>query len=262
MTIVVTTNWFIYLYFFLEWYVYTLSLELKVKAYYEYYEQKAMQEIEDCSRQDSIAAQSINQSPGEVVVPIQVIKPELDTAAVDLLDELTQDLGLESAVEADMNHPTQNSGEEFDAYVAFMDEEEYEDDIYLVDYEPEEQEEDCIQLGDLLSEEQNVSPTGYEEYASAKIADGLEGAQQWVVTIVGMEDSYIHVSDGKRLWVNVREHAASLHNGNVLKLDVVRKGKEVTVQNLFLLETDIALDYIIPDEQYTHRYESDYAVAI
>lgn len=261
MTVVVTTNWFIYLYFFLEWYVYTLSLELKVKAYYEYHEQKAIQEKEDCSRQDSIAAQSLNESPIEVVVPLQVIKPELDTAAEDLLAELTKDLGLESGVETD-HHP-HNSEDEFDAYVAFMDVEEYEDDVYLVDYEPEmEQEEDCIQLGDLLSEEQHVSPTGYEEYASAKIADGVEGAQQWVVTIVGMEDSYIHVSDGKRLWVNVGEHAASLHNRDVLKLDVVRKGKEVTVENLFLLEKDVAIDYIIPDEQYSHLYESDYAVAI
>lgn len=260
MTIEVTIEWFIYLYWVLEWYVYTLALELKVKSYYEYHEQIAMQEKEDCRQEDVIVhLPSSNDSADAAVVPIQVLKPELDSAAEGLLGELIEDLGL-AAEHSSESVQMPQSEEEVDFYVAYMDEASFDTDVYLVedDYESE-QEEDCICLDDLLSEEQTISPTGYEKYASAKIADDVDGAQQWVVTIVGMEESYVHVSDGKRLWLNVGEYAANVRIGDVLKLDVVRSGKDVTVKNLFQLETDTSADYIIPDEHFSHH---DYAVAI
>lgn len=263
MTIVVTIEWFIYLYWVLEWYVYTLALELKVKSYYEYHEQMAMQEKEDCSQQNIfVPLHSTLDSAETVVEPILVSKPELDTAAEELLGELIEDLGLQAELSSETIQDSQNE-EEFDVYLAYTDDAFLDTDVYLVeeDYETQ-QDEDCIYLDDLLSEEQSVSPTGYEKFASAKIIDGLDGAQQWVITIVGAEESYIHVSDGKRLWVNVGEYAASLRIGDVLKLDVIRNGKDVTVKNLFLLETDTSADYIIPDEHFSHQYSQDYAVAI
>jgi hypothetical protein len=62
-------------------------------------------------------------------------------------------------------------------------------------------------MNDLMIEQTTPSQNGFESFASAKIMDCLEGAQQWVVSVVGIEENYIHISDGKRLWVNVGEKA-------------------------------------------------------
>lgn len=265
MTVVVTMEWFIYLYWILEWYVHTLALELKVKSYYEYCEQKAVQAKEDCKSLEPVAFQSFYEPTMSNVVPIMVSTPELDTAALGLFEELTMDLNATSRPkEKEVLEVLGTVDEDIDSYIVInMSEEDYEHDFYYMDDEDAQvQDEDCISLDDLMKEEVTVSPTGYEQYASAKIADNLDGPQEWVVTIVGMEESYIHVSDGKRLWVNVGEDAANLHKNDVLKLEVVRNGKEVNVENLFLLETGTSSDYLIPDEHFSHHYAQDYAVAI
>jgi len=264
MTVVLTMDWFIYLYWVLEWYVHTLALELKVKSYYEYCEQKAAQAKKDCSQLETVAVQSYQAPAVSNVIQLQVSTPELDAAAVDLWKELSMDLGLESNSEKhEVIVSSENLDEDFDSYLVLgMNEEDEEQDFYYAEFEDEAQEDDCISLDDLMNEEVTVSPTGYEQYASAKIADNLDGPQEWVVTIVGMEESYIHISDGKRIWVNVGEDAASLRKNDVLKLEVVRNGKEVRVENLFLLEKDASSDYLIPDEHLSHHSQQDYAVAI
>jgi hypothetical protein len=47
----------------------------------------------------------------------------------------------------------------------------------------------------------------------------------------------------------VGEKAQKLKNNDVLILDVIRTGNDVSVENLFLLETGLSEDYMIPDEE-------------
>ncbi len=63
-----------------------------------------------------------------------------------------------------------------------------------------------------------------------------------------MEESYIHISDGKRIWVNVGEDIHKLHIGDVLEMDVNRSGKDIEVVNINILETGPSHEYAIPDE--------------
>lgn len=98
-------------------------------------------------------------------------------------------------------------------------------------------------------EDAPIPLTGFEKFASAKIIEEKEGPQQWVVTVVGIEDTYIHISDGKRIWVNIGERANKIKNNDVLILDVIRNGKEITVNNILQLDTVVSPDYMIPDEE-------------
>ncbi|WP_374717785.1 hypothetical protein [Neobacillus sp.] len=217
-------------YFFLEIYVFVYSQELKIKSYYQYHEEVAEQLKQlNCMVQD--------ESIIEFVQP-DLSKTELETipATISELDEDTINLfeEIEKALEVNSK--------------------EYENENYSVyDFEDEKAviEDDCISIEDLENEEP-VTSTGYESFASAKIADEIDGPQQWVVSIVGMEDTYIHITDGKRIWVNVGEKVHKLKNGDILILDVVRNGKEVLVENLFRLESTVSEEYIIPDEMH-HR---------
>ncbi|MEG6533733.1 MULTISPECIES: hypothetical protein [Bacillati] len=106
---------------------------------------------------------------------------------------------------------------------------------------------------DDFADETNFKPTGFEIFASAKIDDQKQGPQQWVVTVIGMEDTYIHVTDGKRIWVNIGEKVKKISNNDVLILDVIRKEKDIIVQNIFQLDTEVSSDYSIPDEDNFHQ---------
>lgn len=256
------------MFWMLEWYTYTLSMELRVRAYGDYCMQQLIEQREQ--EQRTTPTLTLVNSPVMEISQVEtnpVTTPDLGAAVTGMLNELIEDLGLESEkekIEESVQVFTETNENEDDYYVAFVmeDDDEEEQDFYVLDEQSEvAQEEDCIQLADLLTPEQSVSPTSFDQFASAKIADGLEGTQQWVATIVGMEETYIHISDGKRIWVNAGELAASLNIGDVLSLDVVRNGKEVKVESLFLLETGTSAEYLIPDEQHSFQYD-DYAAAM
>lgn len=271
MTILLSIDFFASMFWILEWYTYTLSMELKVKAYGDYCLQTIIEEKEQ-EQQQKKATLTLVKSPvmeNEQSETKQVTTPDLGEAVTEMLNELIVDLGLENqneSKEEEVQVASSPLDNEDDYYVAFSIEEEEEDhqEFYYVEEEPEVvPDEDCIQLADLLATDQTVSPTSYDQFASAKIADDVAGAQQWVATVVGMEESYIHISDGKRIWVNVGEQAASLNIGDVLKLDVIRNGREVKVENLFLLEAGTSADYFIPDDHNSFQCEYDeYAAAM
>lgn len=90
--------------------------------------------------------------------------------------------------------------------------------------------------------------SSYTKFATAKIADKLDGPQQWIVKVIGIEGTYIHVTDGSRIWVDVGEDVYRLQQNCVMSVDIERAGEDITVHRMSLLETGITEDYLIPDE--------------
>ncbi|KZE67951.1 hypothetical protein AWM68_17415 [Fictibacillus phosphorivorans] len=245
MTVVLTMELLVCFYWLLEMYVFVYCTEAHAKQRMEHFNYLAQMEV-DCIEpvQESVPVIS------NVAKPVEFTVSELDHAAEGLFAELQQELNM-------MDNPLAIPQLESEFY--FDDDSASEFTYEMVSLAEHEEEEDCIQLAD-LDEMEEESQTGYEEFASAKIGDCINGPQKWVVSIVGMEENYIHVSDGKRLWINVEEKASKLRNGDVLMLDVIRSGKEVTVDNLILLETNASADYVIPDESDYFYYEEQIAI--
>lgn len=246
-------NYLVCFYTFLEIYVFVYAQELRVKNHFEYYErliQLNCMEVEDQPALSSPSSETSNIVP--FVQPKQVVTvSELDAAAEGLFAELQSELGV--------GELTSTSDSFIDDSVDFIFETDMDFDSidgFTTVYEfQEEESDDCIQISD-LNEEDTLEPTGFEAFASAKIADDIAGPQQWVVSIVGIEESYIHISDGKRLWVNVgMERASKLTNKDVLILDVIREGNEVLVENLIRVDTQPSQEYAIPDEEHYHFNE-------
>jgi len=122
---------------------------------------------------------------------------------------------------------------------------------------------DCISLSDYDSDNgdtSDVSSANFEQLASAKIGDCLEGEQHWVVSIIGTEEEYLHVSDGHRAWINAGEDAQGLKRGDLLAVDVIRHGRNIEVLNITFLDSTISEDYLIPDEEI--EFNNSYSRAI
>lgn len=224
MTSPLIMDFLVYLYILLEHLLFVYYEELKIRSHAQYigrFKEKDRTILEEpviCSPELIPGA-----NPISIIKPVDVALSELDEAAEALFAELQQELG-----KVEKQGETRN----------MMDDEL----------------EDCIQMSDLESEKESLL-TGYESFASSRIADFIDGPQQWVVTVVGMEESYIHISDGRRIWVNVGEKVYKLRNGDVLILDVIRKNKEVLVENIFRIETDVLEEYVIPDEVNFYQNE-------
>lgn len=264
MTITLTFDCLVYLYWLIEIYMYVYCQELRVRSYYEYFEQIT----EDCSEFDYRESKVISMP---ITEPVEVSKPaavysDLDEKTEGLFLELQQNLDLIEVaeeeplmvyenVDCESDHPEQDMG-----YSNLVDM-DYDDVLNFDELQVEPEDDDCIHLEDIADEVIPTSSEGYDSLQSARIADCIEGPQKWVVSIIGMEESYIHVSDGKRIWLNIGVEAASkLKNGDVVALDVKREGKNVLVENIFMLETSASEDYTIPDEE--HYYHQDMKIAI
>ncbi|QCJ45407.1 hypothetical protein FAY30_25995 (plasmid) [Bacillus sp. S3] len=262
MTFVLTIDWLVYLYWVIEHFVFVYSLELRVRSYYEYHERIAQLNKEDCS-ESVVIPMPVKLPVPEAVIShsVQVTPTDLDYRAVDLFSELQQELGIteEEIVEDQVVYSMANYEPEYEEeeIVYGTYENVFVDDIK---YHVESENEDCINIDDLNASDCPAGPTCYYTFASARIADCIDGAQSWVVTVIGMEDSYIHVSDGKRIWVNLGDNVNRIKNGDVVTLDVIRNGKEITVENVFLLETDATADYTIPDEEIYYYQEQQIAI--
>lgn len=118
------------------------------------------------------------------------------------------------------------------------------------EFSDEDESDDFLTIHDAADSQEFVFDSNYTHYATAKIADQLEGPQQWIVKVIGMEGPYIHVTDGSRTWINVGEDVYRLQRDCVLSLDIERSGKEIIVHRISLLETGISEDYLIPDEEF------------
>lgn len=263
MTITLTFDYLVYFYWLIEIYMYVYCEELRVRSYYEYFEKIK----DDCSEYhytESIVMSLPISEPAEYSKPATVYS-KLDEKTEGLFLELQQTLGLFEPVEeepimvyeninCESEHAEQENG------ISYLVDMNYDDELNLEEILMKAEEEDCIHLEDIADEVVPSSSIGYESYASAKIADCIDGPQKWVVSIIGMEDAYIHISDGKRIWVNIGEAASKLKNGDVVALDVKRESRSINVENIFLLEKSASDDYVIPDEE--HYFSQDMKIAI
>lgn len=236
VTITITMDWLVYAYMFLENLLFIYAQELKVRSWRAYYDELMNLDI-DCSQLHIIEDNPVPISyEAEIPYHTEIVKAEiseLDDRTESLWNELQLELG---GLDEEFLEPATN-------------------EITFLANDDQENLEDCISIDD-LKEESSSEPTGYEQFASAKIADEIEGAQQWIVSVIGMEDEYIHVSDGKRIWLKVGQQVLKIRNHDVLALDVYRSGNKVEVMRLFRLETGIDPEYSIPDEIY-HTFSDE-----
>lgn len=237
MTLTLTTDWLVYMYMLIENLLYVYIQEMKIRNYYAYFEKLTEIDI-DCNQlYVDIQSNSIVEMVPQPIQPVVESElSELDDRAIGLWDELQSELEID---------------EDSASFV-------FENDFISLEGDVENDSDDCIYLQD-IEEETVVAPTGYESFASAKINDNLDGPQQWVVYVIGMEDQYIHVTDGKRIWVNIGNQVSKIRNNDVLALDVIRNGKNIDVTRIFRLEVGTEVDYMIPDESY-HYIPSEIAI--
>lgn len=207
---------------------------------------------------------SVEASP---VVSIQQVTPIVEvsdiagTEAEDLLSALQQELGgLETEEQAPIKHD--NVYEIEPAVAIYQDEDTFDErvlinELNVLDQKVEEEsmvnEEDCLSLDDLMDFEEPEISVDYRQFATSKIADNLIGTQQWTVTVIGMEGPYVHVSDGRRVWLDLGEKAKLINPNDILSVEVDRKedGKLEVLRTIKLEEASyVSEDYLIPDEEY------------
>ena len=243
MTFTITMDWLVSLYYLIENIFFVYCTDLKMKNYYlqnELYPREFY-----CFETEEVSVDTISTINSEnnvikeeaLVTPNGIAQSELNSEAEVLLEELH--------LELTSFEPLQVEAEE-----------ESDQLDYIVD-------QDCISLSDYdidCSNTNEVTSVDFEKLATAKIGDCLEGEQQWVVSIIGTEEEYLHISDGHRTWINVGQDALRLKRGDLLALDVVRNGKRLEVLNITILESTITEDYLIPDEEI--EYNNSYFKAI
>lgn len=193
--------------------------------------------------------------------PIVQISNIEGTEAEELFSALQQELG---GLEMDEVAPMENDNfyEIEPAVAIYQDEDTFNGSLLInelnileqvVDEEPMVNEEDCLSLDDLMEFEEPEISVGYRQFATAKIADNLTGEQQWIVSVLGMEGPYIHVSDGRRVWLDLGEKVHLIHPNDILSVEVNRKedGKIEVIRTIKIEEASyVNEDYLIPDEEY------------
>ncbi|MGG4409430.1 hypothetical protein ABER75_11920 [Niallia taxi] len=244
MTITITMDWLVCLYYLIENILCVYCTDLKMKNYFlqnelypgEFYCFEMEEEAVTINVSTDTAVTTLEEEPTISSKPI-VVQTELNQEAEALLAELQLEL---SSFEPDQ-------------------EEEVEEDV-LSDKRIDS---DCISLSDYDTDNgdtNDVSSADFEQLASAKIGDCLEGEQHSVVSIIGTEEEYLHVSDGHRAWINAGEDAQGLKRGDLLAVDVTRHGRNIEVLDITVLESTISEYYLIPDEEI--ELNNSYSTAI
>ncbi|MCM3216801.1 hypothetical protein WKH57_24915 [Niallia taxi] len=245
MTITITMDWLVCLYYLIENILCVYCTDLKMKNYFlqnelypgEFYCFEMEEEAVTINVSTDTAVTTLEEEPTIISKPI-VVQTELNQEAEALLAELQLELSsLEPILEAV----------------------EVEEDVPF----DKKIDADCIRLSDYETDNvdtTDVSSRDFEQLASAKIGDCLEGEQHWVVSIIGTEEEYLHVSDGHRAWINAGEDAQGLKRGDLLAVDVTRHGRNFEVLNITVLESTISEDYLIPDEEID--FNNSYSTAI
>jgi hypothetical protein len=243
MAFTITMDWLVCLYYLIENIFFVYCTDLRMKNYYlqnELYPREFYCfEPEEVSIDTICPMNSENISIKEepIITTDMIVQSDLNSEAEALLEELQ--------LELTSFEPVQLASEEVSNELDFTIN---QDCISLSDYDI-----DCSNSNELTTFD-------FEKLATAKISDSLEGEQQWVVSIIGTEEEYLHISDGHRTWINVGQDALRLKRGDLLAVDVVRKDKRVEVLNITILESAITEDYLIPDEEID--YNNSYSNAI
>lgn len=244
---------YIIIYLLIEQYVFERVIEMRMKEQVEFFLMVEELKVSDCTMERDIVSNLApnEESNGSVENKHMEYKPEvseLDVESITFLEDLQKELGTVTTE----NEITTGEQETNDMY-SYTDEDVPPTDHNNYAMEPYFAEEDLLSIDDIHDEPVESIPEPYPTIATAKISDDLDGVQQWVVNVVGIEGNFIHVSDGSRMWLNVGEsYAARINKGNVLAIDINKVGRKVDVKHIMSLETGVSEDYSIPDEM---RYE-------
>lgn len=266
LNIPIPMEFLVIIYWLLDYYFFIRTTELWYQAYYK---QKAEDE-EDCIHfinkqyslltKENVLDESYKEVKDKKVLIKKAVQPNLGKEPSNLLVELTNEL---NEVDDIIVNETELYTETQDFYLVNEEEEQFIIESQMeVNFESNQlesnedclHEEDCILIEDYTKHQNTEISTGYENFASAKIMDCIDGPQQWVVKVLGMEEHYIHVSDGKRVWINVGERVHKLKNGDSLILDVIRQEKNIKVQNIIRVDGLVTDEYAIPDENYNNVF--------
>lgn len=244
---------YIIIYLLIEQYVFERVIEMRMKEQVEFFLMVEELKVSDCTMERDLVSNLAPNEESYASVKNEHLeyKPEvsvLDDESISFLDDLQKELGTVTP-ENEITTSEQATNDMF----AYTDEDVPPTDYNNYAMEPYFAEEDLLSIDDIHEEPVASIPETYPTIATAKISDDLDGEQQWVVNVVGIEGNFIHVTDGSRMWLNVGERNASrINKGNVLAIDINKVGKKVDVKHIMSLETGISEEYSIPDEM---RYD-------
>ncbi|MCM3362024.1 hypothetical protein [Niallia sp. MER TA 168] len=236
-TITINLDWFVYMYFLIEYFFHAVCMDLKMKHYYLEnglipIETESNTEEETIYLEETYNLNIQEDDWEEVMCPTNIyhITPtvsELDDRTIEYLTNLTKEI---------------NSEELCDVQSQLLEEE-----LNLADLNATSSREFRIK------QVNSVTEVLVDEIPTTKIADNLQGKQRWLVSVLGMEEDYIHVSDGKRVWINIGERVHQINRKDSLSLEIVREGKNIRVSKIEILEHAVSSDYIIPDEKIEYE---------
>lgn len=78
----------------------------------------------------------------------------------------------------------------------------------------------------------------YQEEPLPMISTEIEGPQQWFVTVLGKEDTFLHVSDGMKKWVDAGEKAKDISINDELMLNVEVIKDRIEVLDIVIIPPD------------------------
>ncbi|MDC3424384.1 hypothetical protein NC797_07670 [Aquibacillus sp. 3ASR75-11] len=248
-------EFFIVFYLLIEQYVFESiqSYQTNSESKHSFFEMVEQLDVEDCKSEQEVHPLVPINSEEEDVKVAQV--SELDDGAMDLLTTLESEFSMDKSTNEVGYHGEYMEHSDADCPPLWI---EHEIDGLIVE------DDDCLSINDINVEEHVTIPETKYDYKTAKIKEKLYGSQQWIVSVIGKEVSYLHVSDGERAWINIGiDEARKVSKGDVLLLDIRREENGIQVDRFITLETSVSDDYVIPDEEiYLDSERSDRRIAI
>lgn len=119
-----------------------------------------------------------------------------------------------------------------------------------------------LSINDWLEEHIEIPSETNSSANTNKIADEIFGVQNWMVSVCGIEQDYIHVFDGSRVWLHVGSKVDNIRHGDVLLIQVERTEKDIQILNIELLQRANHQEYCIPDEMDYLYYDEELSEAI
>lgn len=201
-------------------------------------ERKKQEEEKEESNNEVIKSEEVDT---ELNISTIYYPPEVstDTEADDFIRQLQNEFG-DSDIESDAD--STNSDEFKKEYKP------KENNIVYVDKSKadklsSEQLQMTIEKGSLILKDDdddylNVSDLDlpmYNNVPTTSILEDIEGPQQWYVVVIGMEGTYLHVSDGKKKWIDVGNKARKININDTLMLMVELVEEKIKVLDVVIM---------------------------
>ncbi|MFC0273592.1 hypothetical protein ACFFIX_19560 [Metabacillus herbersteinensis] len=189
-----------FIFLVLEQYVVERVLEQEIKGRLGYFEMVNKLEVNCISEQEinlSLVPPAVEFENAKANINSHVdshkpVLTELDRGALDLLSLMQSELG------------TVKDDETLDEMYQYTDadcpsEQDIENQSDDLISSRGVNKEDCLSINDMnLTDYEEIQPM-YTKFSTAKIADGIDGFQQWTVKVIGMEADYILLQMGHAL---------------------------------------------------------------